>query len=118
MAHLLIRLKGLAPPVEGKIWEGGGLLRVGRTADAAVHIPDSSLSRLPAELAPVDGAWVVRDLGSTNGTFLNGEPLGRAAARLRLQDILQFGQVPVTVAEIRDLTPAVPPPGPAAARPG
>jgi HD-GYP domain-containing protein (c-di-GMP phosphodiesterase class II) len=119
MVHLRIRLKGLAPPVEGLIWEGGGLLRVGRTAEATVHIPDSSLSRLHAELAPVDGAWVVRDLGSTNGTFLNGEPLGRATVQLRPQDILQFGQVPVTVTDIRDGTAAAPPaPTPATARAG
>jgi hypothetical protein len=106
MAHVLIRLKGLAPPVEGKIWEASRLLRVGRTAEAAVHIPDTSLSRLHAELAPLDGVWVVRDLGSTNGTFLNGEPLGRAQARVRPQDVLQFGRVPVAVADIRETAPA------------
>ncbi|MCI0458114.1 MAG: FHA domain-containing protein [Gemmataceae bacterium] len=104
MPQLLIRLKGLAPPVQGTIWEGSGLLRVGRLPNLDVPIADSSLSRLHAELVPTDQGWVVHDLGSTNGTFLNGDQLGRAEARLRAQDILQFGEIPVTVASITELT--------------
>ncbi len=104
MLQRLLRLKGLAPPVQDTVWEGGSLLRVGRLPNLDVPIADSSLSRLHAELVPTDQGWVVRDLGSTNGTFLNGELLGRAEARLRVQDILQFGEIPVAVTAISELT--------------
>ena len=43
-----------------------------------------------------DGAVYVEDLGSRNGTLLNGEPLVHAA-QLRRGDHVQFGQ---TVAEV------------------
>ncbi len=40
---------------------------------------------------------MVRDLGSTNGTFLNGARIGRAEQGLRKGDILQFGEITVIV---------------------
>src|SRR5260370_22669436 len=40
---------------------------------------------------------MVRDLGSTNGTFLNGARIGRAEQGLRKGDILQFGEIAVIV---------------------
>src|SRR5262249_42220976 len=41
--------------------------------------------------------WVVRDLGSTNGTFLNGVEIGRAGQKLRDGDIVQCGNVQFSV---------------------
>jgi hypothetical protein len=105
MPSLLIRLKGLTPPIQGKTWEGAELLRVGRLPGLDVSIPDSSLSRVHAELARLPSGWVVRDLGSTNGTYLNGEALGRAEVRLRSQDVLQFGEVLLTVSELGEFAP-------------
>lgn len=54
---------------------------LGRGQDEAViAILENSVSRLHAELRQEDGAWVLRDLGSTNGTFLDGERLGAPRA--------------------------------------
>ena len=43
---------------------------IGRSTEA-LPISDPSVSRRHAELTPDDGRWWLRDLESTNGTFLN-----------------------------------------------
>ncbi|MBF5045560.1 FHA domain-containing protein [Aggregicoccus sp. 17bor-14] len=48
---------------------------VGRAVDNPVAIPDSSVSRKHALLRRVGGGWAVSDLGSGNGTLVNGEPV-------------------------------------------
>jgi HD-GYP domain-containing protein (c-di-GMP phosphodiesterase class II) len=62
-----------------------------------VELGDSSVSRLHAEIALCEAGWVVRDMGSTNGTLLNGARLGRSYHQLGLRDILQFGNVVLIV---------------------
>ncbi len=54
-------------------------LTVGRaeTSDIAITT-DPELSRIHAVLEPVGGGWFVRDLASSNGTFVNGERLWSA----------------------------------------
>jgi DNA-binding NtrC family response regulator len=53
--------------------EPGRHLIVGRTAPADVIVPDDSLSRQHARFLLLDGALLVEDLGSTNGTWIGGE---------------------------------------------
>lgn len=53
-------------------------------------LDDDTVSRRHAELRVRDGRWMVRDLGSINGTWLNGRRVGDAEVRpgdeLRLGD--------------------------------
>ena len=49
-----------------------GKLQVGRRPDVSICLGHSSVSKLHAELIASEFALFVRDLGSTNGTFLNG----------------------------------------------
>ncbi len=44
---------------------------IGRSSEA-LPITDSTVSRRHAELTPDDGKWYLRDLDSSNGTFVNG----------------------------------------------
>src|SRR3954465_3236944 len=111
MRPAILRLEGLSPILRGRTWEAGGPVRVGRLPTLEGAIPDSSLSRIHAELAPTEKGWVVRDLGSTNGTYLNGERLGRAEVAFVKQDSLQFGNIVLKVADINDRPPT--PRGPA-----
>lgn len=53
--------------------------RIGRAEDCDVRIIDDYVSRAHAEVAYVDGRWCYSDLGSSNGTFVNGERVDRVA---------------------------------------
>ena len=45
---------------------------IGRSPDCSVHIADASVSRRHAEIRPAGDGWLLVDLGSTNGTRVNG----------------------------------------------
>lgn len=65
-------------------------LVIGRTADAAIFLDDITVSRHHAEVFEGESRAVwVRDLGSMNGTYLNGEQV--AVGQLLDGDILQIG---------------------------
>jgi len=78
------------------------LLRVGRLDPLEIVLDDSSVSRYHAELRATDRGWRVRDLGSTNGTRLNGVRLGNGQWPLRPRDLLQFGEVALVVEAIEE----------------
>jgi pSer/pThr/pTyr-binding forkhead associated (FHA) protein len=72
-------------------------LTVGRGAGCAIVLADDTyVSQLHARLFQQNGEGYVEDLGSTNGTFVNGKAT-TGATRLRRGDQVQFGQ---TVAEV------------------
>jgi putative nucleotidyltransferase with HDIG domain len=101
-----VRLRPMSPQFDReKRWEGENLLRIGRIDGVEVVLPEGSISRNHAEVALTEQGWVVRDLGSTNGTFLNGVRLGRTGRPIRANDILQCGNVVLFVEEARDRPP-------------
>jgi EAL domain-containing protein (putative c-di-GMP-specific phosphodiesterase class I) len=65
---------------------------VGRQPGASLCIPSPTVSREHAELTVVDRGLLLRDLGSTNGTFVNGTRIGQPCT-VQHSDLLQFGQV-------------------------
>ncbi len=46
-------------------------ITIGRSNDATLVLNDDYASSLHARLFPQDGQWIVEDLGSTNGTYLD-----------------------------------------------
>ena len=98
-----IRMRGINGDVEGKTWESETILRAGRLATLEIVLDDSSVSRRHAEIRATDKGWRVRDLGSTNGTFLNGNRLGPGEWAVRPHDIVRFGNVTIVVDSVRDL---------------
>lgn len=70
-------------------------LTVGRSASADLHFPqDRTLSREHLALEPAGGAWWATDLGSRNGTRLNGKPLA-GRSRLGPGDVIEAGEMTI-----------------------
>ena len=76
----------------------GRALVVGRAVTSDVPIYDPTISRRHAEVALSDRGVKVKDLGSSNGTFLNGARVTEAEASAN--DIVTFGKVAFKVIEV------------------
>ncbi|HEY0156549.1 MAG TPA: SpoIIE family protein phosphatase [Thermoanaerobaculia bacterium] len=79
-----------------KIDAVGPLITLGRATDCTIPIKDRYLSRRHAEIAFDADAWIVRDLGSVNGTLLNGTRLD-GSAPLRPGDKIALGDTEIVV---------------------
>jgi putative nucleotidyltransferase with HDIG domain len=98
----IVRLRGMNGAHKGRTWESTDLLRIGRLDQLEIVLDDNSVSRYHAEIRATDRGWRVRDLGSTNGTRLNGVRLGNGQWPLRHRDLLQFGEVSMVVDSLQD----------------
>ncbi|MBF5041157.1 FHA domain-containing protein [Aggregicoccus sp. 17bor-14] len=88
------RLVGLTGPWAGQRVALAGTLSVGRGAGAGLLLEDESVSRRHAELRCTGAGVQVRDLGSANGTAVNGAPVPAGAPEgvlLQRGDAVQFG---------------------------
>ena len=62
---------------------------LGRGGDCQIVMDDTNVSRHHAELRETEGSWIITDLNSANGTFVNSFPI--ASQRLKHMDIIQMG---------------------------
>ncbi len=95
----MIRMRIITP--DGKLLEHeltGEALVIGRSSKADLPLPDPSLSREHARLFQEDGRWFVEDLGSRNGTYLEGRRL-EASAPLGPGQSLRMGGCTVAIEE-------------------
>ena len=86
--HILLCLRG---PFVGQVFSlGSDPSSLGREQGSRVWLPDSGVSRQHARVDPAAGGYLITDLGSANGTFVNGERV--VAPRLLADgDLLQLG---------------------------
>jgi len=88
MARLVLLSEGFA----GRTYElKVDKTTVGRVSDNTFEIPESSVSSHHAEILLRGSDVVIRDLDSTNGTFINGEKISEAT--LKPGQILRLGTV-------------------------
>jgi EAL domain-containing protein (putative c-di-GMP-specific phosphodiesterase class I) len=65
---------------------------VGRKPEASLCISSPTVSREHAEMTAIDKGLLLRDLGSTNGTYVNGTRITQPCT-VQHGDLLQFGQM-------------------------
>lgn len=63
---------------------------VGRDSNSSIRLHDTEVSRRHAEFRLVDGEYTLVDVGSANGTFVNGQQIQEA--HLQAGDRIQIGQ--------------------------
>jgi hypothetical protein len=80
-----VTLKGMAYPL-------GDDVTLGRAAGCQITLDDNFVSQLHTRIHRRDGNYVVEDLGSTNGTYLNRTKVG-APMVMQRGDRLQVGNI-------------------------
>ncbi len=120
-------LRGVSGSTFGKTFPLFGTITVGRHSDCNISIPGEEISRHHAKLQVLPDGVSVEDLGSANGTYINGKRIHQGMLKpgeeLRL-DTLRFllvapGFDAAAAAKPKPkAAPAPPPPTPVAARGG
>ncbi len=78
----------------GRTVLGSTKLTIGRAADNNLVVTDPTVSSHHAEIRPEGQGYSIVDLGSTNGTFINGQPLVRSVPRrLHPGDTIRIGDL-------------------------
>jgi len=71
-------------------------LEIGKAPHNHIVLNDPTVSNTHAMLLTRDGGYSIVDLGSRNGTFVNGQQLGTQSRTLRHGDAIQLGQTVLT----------------------
>jgi len=75
----------------------GSVRTIGRSTGAEFILDAPLVSRLHCQLSAWNDAIEVKDLGSTNGTFVNGERI--TSTTLHPGDVLKVGRVDLTISK-------------------
>lgn len=79
--------------ISGKRWTqtipDGATVKGGRSSKAQIRIEDDTVSSFHFQLRNIPGGWVLKDLQSTNGTFVNNEKISDIA--LQEGDVIKTG---------------------------
>ncbi len=87
-----------APPQPPVQLPREGTVVLGRSRECEVRLPDADTSRRHAKIVCTGGRFVLHDLASTNGTFVNGERIEQR--ELEPGDRLQIGANAVTFCQV------------------
>jgi S-DNA-T family DNA segregation ATPase FtsK/SpoIIIE len=100
-----IELRVVGGPAAGLVFRlGGGRVLLGRHHRCAVPIPDPEMSREHAALdVSLDGTMTICDLGSSNGTSLEGAAVGAEPVPLASGQVVQVGASYVSVRPVDPL---------------
>lgn len=90
MSDLRLRLGGEVFPLEKD------RVMVGRSRFCDIRLQEDTVSRLHAAFTRAEGGLQLEDLGSSNGTFVNGEQIV-GSCRLQVGDTVRFGALRGTI---------------------
>jgi transcriptional regulator with PAS, ATPase and Fis domain len=76
--------------------------RIGRGADAELRIPDQKVSRSHAIVKPTGAGLSLQDLGSSHGTYVDGQRVGETEVRAGQNSIVRVGDTLLMVCEQAD----------------
>ena len=94
LRHVGYRLLVLSGELRGREFDiVQDVVRLGKSRQSTIVVPDDSVSRLHAEIRREEGAYRLVDLGSTNGTFIGGARI--ADAFVRPGDVIGIGRVQI-----------------------
>lgn len=97
--RLVVLNPGETGIARGSQFELAGTMLIGRDGRAGISLPDASVSSRHASIERSTTGWKLTDLGSTNGTFVNGRPVDGRGALLRGREKVAFGNVVVQLSE-------------------
>lgn len=92
LGRLIVLASPAGEPAEGSTLVLDAITTIGRDVNNAIVIDDQFASSQHAVLTFRGRTWYVEDLNSTNGTFVNGQPVD-GVAPIGFGDDLQIGQV-------------------------
>jgi pSer/pThr/pTyr-binding forkhead associated (FHA) protein len=87
-AGVLVVTRG--PNIGARYLLGEHVVKAGRHPESDIFLDDITVSRRHVEIAPTDGGYSVRDVGSLNGTYVNRERIDEA--QLAPGDEVQIGK--------------------------
>lgn len=90
--QLVVTASGQTGIPVGKVFPLSPVTVIGRSTEVDVSLNDSFLSNEHARLAQQNGIWILDDLNSTNGTYLNGFEV-RASTEVHDGDVVRVGRV-------------------------
>ncbi|MEP7216332.1 MAG: FHA domain-containing protein [Anaerolineaceae bacterium] len=91
--RLLVMSPGETGLLPGAEFAVAGTMTLGRDSDNGIVLGDASISNRHARLERVRDGWQLTDLGSTNGTFVNGRGIYGGGVVLRGGEQISFGAV-------------------------
>jgi pSer/pThr/pTyr-binding forkhead associated (FHA) protein len=91
--HAALTLVGESGALAGRRWVlREKTMTIGRDPSATIAIQDASVSRFHAQITRQSSGYYLADLESSNGTWVNGEPVGEPH-KIVTGDLLRFGEV-------------------------
>lgn len=91
-----LKLINLRKELNFRVYESYSLREttiIGRSKKCNIYINNPYLSKEHARITYVEDKFYIEDLGSTNGTFLNGKELGNRPVRIKDNDKITFGDL-------------------------
>jgi hypothetical protein len=92
VGHLIVQSPGTSSLRPGARLPLEPVSVIGRHPQCTIRLDDSFVSTEHAQLTWDKGRWWISDLGSTNGTRVNGQPV-TAPTGLRYGDVIELGDV-------------------------